>query len=370
MMKENKNVPEIRFEGFTEEWEETRLGDITDINSGRDYKHLNAGSIPVYGTGGYLLSVNEWLSVQDAIGIGRKGTINKPYILKAPFWTVDTLFYCIPTKMDDLYFLYNVFQLINWGSKDESTGIPSLSKKAIQRIKIHIPSLNEQQAIGLYFEKLDSLIILHQEKHHKLLDLKKAMLYKLFPKEGETVPEIRFKGFTGEWEEVLIEDLFNVTRGQVLSTEQIKKNKTSDFKYPVYSSQTVNKGLLGYYNKYLFENAITWTTDGANAGDTNYRKGKFYCTNVCGVLINNDGYANYCIAAILNSVSRKHVSYVGNPKLMNNVVKKIKLIIPSLKEQQAISQYFSKLDEIIDLNKQKIDKLKHIKTALLDKMFV
>ncbi|MCI6793695.1 MAG: restriction endonuclease subunit S, partial [Mollicutes bacterium] len=70
---------------------------MVDIGSGMDYKHLSEGDIPVYGTGGYMLSVNKALSYDhDAIGIGRKGTIDKPYILKAPFWTVDTLFFCIP----------------------------------------------------------------------------------------------------------------------------------------------------------------------------------------------------------------------------------------------------------------------------------
>ena len=83
----------------------------------------------MYGTGGYMLSVNEALSYkQDAIGIGRKGTIDKPYILKAPFWTVDTLFYAFPKGKNELNFLNCIFQNIDWKKKDESTGVPSLSK--------------------------------------------------------------------------------------------------------------------------------------------------------------------------------------------------------------------------------------------------
>ncbi len=139
--------------------------------------------------------------------------------------------------------------------------------------------------------------------------------------------------------------MFTVTRGEVLS-----KTKCSDtLKYPVYSSQTLNKGLMGFYDKYLFENAITWTTDGANAGEVNYRSGKFYCTNVCGVLLSEEGYANECIANILNSTTRKYVSYVGNPKLMNNVMSLIKVTIPkTIEEQLKISKIITTLDKQID----------------------
>ena len=138
------------------------------VNSGRDYKHLSPGSIPVYGTGGYMLSVNEALSYEDdAIGIGRKGTIDKPYKLAAPFWTVDTLFYAIPQNGIHLDFMMGVFQGIDWKQKDESTGVPSLSKNAINDTLIYIPSDTEQKVIGSLLHSLDQLITLHQRKFEK-----------------------------------------------------------------------------------------------------------------------------------------------------------------------------------------------------------
>ena len=141
------------------------MEEIVDVCSGRDYKHLTEGDIPVYGTGGYMLSVSEALSYdKDAIGIGRKGTIDKPYILKAPFWTVDTLFYAIPRENADLNFVFDIFQNTDWKKKDESTGVPSLSKTAINDIEILIPCLKEQQVIGKYFSNIDHLITLHQRK--------------------------------------------------------------------------------------------------------------------------------------------------------------------------------------------------------------
>ena len=146
-------------------WEQRKLGELVDVCSGRDYKHLSEGTIPVYGTGGYMLSVNDALSYdRDAIGIGRKGTIDRPYILKAPFWTVDTLFYAIPREKVDLNFAFDIFQNIDWKKKDESTGVPSLSKTAINDIDVLAPKHGEQQTIGQFFAAIDHLITLHQRK--------------------------------------------------------------------------------------------------------------------------------------------------------------------------------------------------------------
>ena len=144
-------------------WEQRKLGDVVDVRSGKDYKHLSEGNIPVYGTGGFMLSVNQALSYdEDAIGIGRKGTIDKPYILKAPFWSVDTLFYAIPREKVDLNFAFDVFQNIDWKKKDESTGVPSLSKTAINEIDVLVPQYDEQQPLGQFFNRIDNLITLHQ----------------------------------------------------------------------------------------------------------------------------------------------------------------------------------------------------------------
>ena len=178
--KTGQTVPEIRLDGFEGEWERRSLSEVCTINSGRDYKHLKDGDIPVYGTGGYMLSVNEKLSDEDAIGIGRKGTIDKPYLLSAPFWTVDTLFYVTCKVGYDLNYLFLIFQKVRWKKFDESTGVPSLSKKTIEKVVSKFPSLPEQQAIGAYFSNLDNLIAAHQEKNSQLETLKKKLLQDMF----------------------------------------------------------------------------------------------------------------------------------------------------------------------------------------------
>jgi type I restriction enzyme S subunit len=181
MLANQENVPELRFADFDVYWEQHTLGETTDIRAGRDYKHLKSGNIPVYGTGGYMLSVDDALSFdKDAIGIGRKGTIDNPYILKAPFWTVDTLFYVIPRNGNEIDFFYSVFQKINWKSKDESTGVPSLSKSTINSILVYAPSKDEQKKIGTFFKYFDENILIHQHKVNLLKKLKKAFLQKLF----------------------------------------------------------------------------------------------------------------------------------------------------------------------------------------------
>ena len=167
-------------------------------------------------------------------------------------------------------------------------------------------------------------------------------------------PRCFLGSFDFSWEQRKVSELFRVTRGYVLAATQTETTKTDEKPYPVYSSQTKDKGLMGYYKDYLYEDAITWTTDGANAGTVNYRAGKFYCTNVCGVLLSNEVKANQMIAEALNSVAKGYVSYVGNPKLMNNVMADIVIQIPTqAEEREQLSSFFAKLDNLITLHQRK-----------------
>ena len=148
--------------------------------------------------------------------------------------------------------------------------------------------------------------------------------------------------------------MFKVTRGYVLAATLTEEKKSEEMKYPVYSSQTKDNGLMGYYKDYLYEDAITWTTDGANAGTVNFRAGKFYCTNVCGVLLSDKIKANKMISEALNNVAKGYVSYVGNPKLMNNVMADISIMLPQhSEEREQLSKLFTNLDHLITLHQRK-----------------
>lgn len=238
-----------------------------------------------------------------------------------------------------------------------------------RKLPLSYPSIKEQTKIATFLSAVDEKISQLTQKHQLLSQYKQSMMQNLFSQ------QIRFKADDGsefeEWKTVRVKDIFDVTRGQVLAVSQTISVSDKEYKFPVFSSQTKQNGLMGFYKKYLFEDAITWTTDGANAGEVNFRKGKFYCTNVCGVLKSEKGYANQCIAAILNRVSRKYVSYVGNPKLMNNVMSEIPITIPSnISEQTKIANFLSTIDQKIEVTAQQIEQAKQWKKGLLQQMFV
>ena len=140
----------------------------------------------------------------------------------------------------------------------------------------------------------------------------------------------------------------------------------------MYSSQTSNNGILGYDKKYDFDGKfLTWTTDGANAGSVFYRNGKFRCTNVCGILYNeNDNYINELVAELLNMETPKYVSYVGNPKLMNNIMADIKIKLPNFNVQNQIANNLKLLNNKIILEENKLYNLHQLKKGLMQNMFV
>ena len=273
------------------------------------------------------------------------------------------------------YFIYSLINSSQFRALVEKTATGSTRKRIglddLKTLPMAVPQREEQQKIADCLSSIDELITAQTKKIAALKNHKKGLMQQLFPAEGETVPQLRFAEFqdAGEWEMKEVGKVFEVTRGYVLSMGLVKATESEETPFPVYSSQTKNNGLAGFYNDYLYESAITWTTDGANAGDVNYRHGKFYCTNVCGVLINNDGFANLCTAALLNSVSKKYVSYVGNPKLMNGVMSKIEIPFPSVPEQQKISDCLSSIDELITAQIQKLEALKTHKNGLMQQLF-
>ena len=120
-----------------------------------------------------------------------------------------------------------------------------------------------------------------------------------------------------------------MTRGYVLASTMTNEKKSAGMVYPVYSSQTKDNGLMGYYKDYLYEDAITWTTDGANAGTVNYRTGKFYCTNVCGVLLSKKIKANPMIAEALNKWQTLNFKFPNKKRRENNYLK-LSLVLTTL----------------------------------------
>lgn len=353
------------------------MGELVDVCSGRDYKHLSEGDIPVYGTGGYMLSVSEALSYdKDAIGIGRKGTIDKPYILNAPFWTVDTLFYAIPKEKVDLNFAFDIFQNINWNKKDESTGVPSLSRTAINEIHILVPQYDEQQVLGQLFYGIDRLIALHQRKLDKMKELKKAFLNLIFSQ------KLRFRGFTESWE----------------------LRKLKDITYPAGEKNRENLPLDSYSitNEHGF---IPQDERFENGGTMREADKKMYyivsphsfAYNPARINIGSIGYQNtdknvivsslYEVFKTSDDVDDRLLWYWFKSSYFQKLIEQFQeggvrlyfyydklcmgtLSLPSFEEQHKIGKYLDTYDNLITLRQEKINQLTKLKTTFLKNMFL
>ena len=346
-------------------WEQRKLSDCMDLDCGQDYKHLSKGNIPVYGTGGYMLSVDRALSYdKDGIGIGRKGTIDKPYLLKAPFWTVDTLFFAIPKKKNDLFFLLCLFSKIDWKSKDESTGVPSLSKQTINKVDVIIPQNHEQEVIGTFFQKIDNLITLHQRKHFIVKCVfcngKKDRIW-------ANAWEQREFGYyfdernerSGEGELISVTVSFGIKKYNELGRYDTKPDDMSNYKRVVagdiaYNSMRMWQGASGY-SPYtgILSPAYTVITPkyGVSAIFFSYLLKRPYMIHL--FEINSQGLTS------------------DTWNLKYPVFSKIKTSAPiNSGEQVQISEIFVAIDNLITLHQCKVEKLKNIKSALLEKMFV
>lgn len=295
-----KNVPQLRFAGFEGEWEEFKLSDLGRISAGGDVdkkKIKTEGKYPVIANGDFNNGIigyydEDYKISEPAVTISARGNIGTAVARNYPFTPVIRVLTFISDN--NIYFMSEVFNRLR--IYNESSGVPQLTSPQFGEYKIFSTQLHEQEKIGDLFRKIDALIEKQEGKISKMEHFKKSMLQKIFPKKGELVPEFRFDGFDGEWKKVKVCDLFKVTRGYVLSKEELTNKPTGNYIYPVYSSQTLNNGLMGFYHSYLYSDSITWTTDGANAGNVNYRPGYFYATNVCGVLISEESHANYAIS--------------------------------------------------------------------------
>lgn len=190
------------------DWKEIKLGDVLKVGSGKDYKHLGKGSVPVFGTGGYMLSVNKPLYSGETVFIGRKGTIDKPFYYNGDFWTVDTLFYTYNFKNTTAKYINNIFKKINWKLYNEASGVPSLSKTTIEKIKFNLPPLPEQARIVAVLETWDKAI----EKWGKKIEMKKLTKKGLM--QDLLSGKRRLRGFDDRWKKIALQDICQISMGQ------------------------------------------------------------------------------------------------------------------------------------------------------------
>lgn len=358
-------VPKLRFLEFNNkgEWERKTIEEILTVNSGRDYKHLQLGNIPVYGTGGYMLSVNDKLSDVDAIGIGRKGTIDKPQYLKAPFWTVDTLFYLTKKYDYDLIFLFYLLQTIEWKKYSEQTGVPSLTRASIEGIEVKVPkSLEEQQKISTCLSSIDSYISSINEKIEQLKAHKKSLMQKLFPQNGRTVPEYRFPEFRqdGEWKRKNLKEIITVNSGRDykhLDAGEIPVYGTGGYMLSVNDKlsdiDAVGIGRKGTIDKPQYLKAPFWTVDTL-----------FFLTSI-------EGYDIEFVYYLAQNIPwKKYGEQTGVPSLSKLSIENLEVLVPANKaEQKRISTMLSSLDYELLLLEKKMLLLKTHKNGLVQQLF-
>ncbi len=337
-------------------WQRVRLGDILTLKHGRDYKNFKLGNIPVYGSGGYMLSINNFLHNGESVCIGRKGTIDKPIYLNGKFWVVDTLFYSYSFKKSIPKFIFYAFSIIKWSNYNEATGVPSLTKMTISNIEIPLPPLNEQIAIanilsGLdrYLYNLDALIL-------KKESVKKALSFELLSQRK------RLKGFNQAWQRVRLGDIAEIKRGV-----RITKNELDVFgKYPVVSGGV---GFLGYTNNFnRYENTITIAQYGT-AGYVNFQKNKFWANDVCFCIYPNKDIIKNIFLYYFLKVNQNYLYEISNRNATPYSISKDKILdfeipLPPLNEQIAIANILSALDKEIASLKNKKRQFENIKKAL------
>ena len=328
-----------------------------------------------------MLSVNDKLSDTDAVGIGRKGTIDKPLYLKAPFWTVDTLFYCISKESSDVKFIYLLFQIINWKRYDESTGVPSLSKNTISSIKTYVPKVKEQDHISKLFFSLDNTLQLHERKCEELALIKKALLQELFPKKDEIKPEVRYKNFSDAWEQrrlgegtIKIGDGLHgtpkySTNGDV---QFINGNNLINGKVVVTSeTKKVTSSEQSKDDKELNQNTILMSINGTIGSLAWYRNENL----MLGKSVAYIEVSKFDKKFVYTYLQTDKVKYYFMNSLTGTTIKNLglkairetPLLIPNIEEQQKIGSFFQHLDSLIALHQRKLEKILNKKYVYISK---
>lgn len=387
MGKKNGLVPKLRFPEFrdADEWEEKPFKKLLSVGNGRDHKHLPDGEIPVYGSGGYMRSVNDYLYDGESVCIGRKGTIDKPFFLKGKFWTVDTLFYTHSFKDCIPHFIYLLFQNIEWKKHNEAGGVPSLSKTNIEKIPVLVPKkILEQKKISNCFSSLDALIAAQAEKIDALKTHKKGLMQQLFPHEGETVPRLRFPEFreAEEWEKKTIGKIGEVVTGNTPSTTNrnyyggdimfASPADISESRFVSKTSKTLSSEGLAIARN-IPAHSILFVCIGSTIGKVAQNAYECATNQQINVVIPFDEYVNSFIYFALNFSSAKMASLAGKqavPIINKSLFSSSVLVVPSDKEeQQKIGDCLSSLDALIAAQVEKINALNTHKKGLMQQLF-
>ncbi|MCX4298898.1 MAG: restriction endonuclease subunit S, partial [Lachnospiraceae bacterium] len=410
-------TPNIRFKGFHDEWEQRKLGEVGTTYTGLSGKTKEDFG---HGKGKFITYMNVFsnaisdLDMIEPIEIDKKQNevkVGDVFFTTSSETPEEVGMSCVllekcedtylnsfcfgyrPTeKFDNKYLAYmlrssEVRKKITFLAQGISRY--NISKNKMMEIEIPIPCLSEQEGIGIYFYNLDYLITLHQHKYDEMKQLKKFMLQKMFPKSGELIPEIRFAGFTGDWEQRKLGDITNI-----LSASRVHKEEWKTEGVPFFRSSDVMAAFKGTKNDKVFISQELFEKLSAISGKP--QQGDIFITGGGSIgtpyiVPNNEPLYSKDADLIWVKKSEKHdsfylYSYFVSPIFREYLlsishtgtiahytieqVKKTPVFFPSLEEQQKIGVYFSNLDHLITLHQHKCDELQGVKKFMLQNMFV
>ena len=365
--------PKIRFKEFKGEWETSRLDSCVDFldNLRKPIEEGNRikGIYPYYGASGIVDYVNDYIFVEELILLSEDGANitdrNYPvcFLASGKYW-VNNHAHVLKAKDGFVNcFVSNAMERKDYSQYNTGMAMPKLNKEVCKNIPLTYPLIEEQQSIASFFTTIDAQISASTSRLASLKQIKAASLQAMFPQEGETVPKLRFKGFEGEWEETTIGNTASLRAGKSFNFQ-----RTFEHMYPCYGGN----GIRNYIDEYSHEGTYPIIgRQGALCGNVTLAKGKFYATEhavVASPLKCNDSlFLYYCYTkANLN----RYAKGCAQPGLAVSAINEVVIRIPDYQEQQSIASYFTNLDRQITLQARRLEKLKQIKAACLDKMFV
>ncbi|MDT2887442.1 restriction endonuclease subunit S [Lactococcus lactis] len=405
-MKEKLKAPELRFDGFTDDWEERKLGDLGSVAMNkRIFKEQTSdvGDIPFYKIGTFGGTPDAFISrdifeeykskyqypeVGDIL-ISASGSIGRTVVYQGydEYFQDSNIVWLKHDQQLDNSFLKQFYSIVKWQGLEGST-IKRLYNKNILETKITLPSPEEQQKIGSFFKQLDNTITLHQRKLDLLKEQKKGYLQKMFPKNGEKVPELRFAGFADDWEESKLGDIVVKAidnRGKTPPTSESDKYPLLEVAsiggyYPNYSKVTkfVNYNIFNsWFRAHLKKGDILFSTVGntglATLMDDN--QDATIAQNIVGFRAKNSNVPEFLLQMFklpsnLKKAKRIEMGAV-QPSIKVSQLIEVQYLLPKCKhEQEKIGSFFKQLDDTIALHQRKLDLLKEQKKGFLQKMFV
>ncbi|EOB3361137.1 restriction endonuclease subunit S [Enterococcus faecium] len=375
----NDTLPEIRFPGFTDDWEQRKLGEIVQITMGQSPNSEN-----------YTENPEDYILVQGNADMKNNRVVPRVWTtqitkqaekgdlilsVRAPVGDIGKTDYDVvlgrgvaAIKGNDFIFqqLGKMKESGYWNRFSTGSTFESINSNDIREALITIPTGEEQQKIGTFFKQLDDTIALQQRKLDLLKETKKGFLQKMFPKNGAKVPEIRFPGFTEDWEERKLGDITKISTGKLDANAMVENGK-----YDFYTS-----GIKKYrIDVAAFEGpSITIAGNGATVGYMHLADNKFNAYQRTYVLQEFLVDRSFIFSEIGNKLPKKikQEARTGNiPYIVMDMLTELKLSIPqNNSEQQKIGSFFKQLDDTIALHQRKLDLLKETKKGFLQKMFV